>query len=130
MQNKGGNVVEKYIAGVRIEADHRGMIDALVAKFEIRKETEKMVYPLRVGNEGAQAIRYLQQIRKAELGYVTFTSYSNSFSFQCHDIVENDKQLSDLLEKIKNKVRAEINSRVQLSNKWLLSYKDMDKEVR
>jgi hypothetical protein len=110
----------RKLVGVIISVRENGSIEPLVSFFDIEKETEKMIYPKitreRFGDR--EAIRWLSQVRKAELGDISERSYQHQFSYQCHDVVETQEELIALIEKVKEKVRGNIEKRTKLNESW------------
>lgn len=116
--------MEKVIVGVRFTADYDGNVTSLACSFPIIKETDKMVYP-DVRNttfDGRATIGHLNQMRKAELGWVNKETHPNQFSFFGHDIVENYEQLNILISKVKSRMEAELLHRISITSKWRESY--------
>jgi hypothetical protein len=110
----------RKLVGVIIRVRENGSIEPLVSFFDIEKETEKMIYPKisRERHGDREAIRWLSQVRKAELGLLTERNYEHHFSYQCHDVVETQEELISLIETVKEKVRWNIEKRTQLNDSW------------
>jgi hypothetical protein len=117
---------ERKIASVMIEVTNRGVIEPLACFFDIKKETDKAVYPdhSSANYDAKQSIRYLSRMVKSDLGTLHMDDYTSSFRMIMYNIVESQEDFIQLVEEVKSRVQSEIQKRVNLASSWEEAYKE------
>jgi hypothetical protein len=112
--------MERQIVGLLVEGDYDGNINIIVERYPIEKETPKMFYPdLTNARVGRRAIRYLTQLRKAELGFIeSNNTQRGEFSFQTHNVFSDEAEVERAKEKLLAKAEEEINYRLNRTVGW------------
>lgn len=106
-----------------------GYIDNLVESFDIDNETPKLLYPKRL-NRSSVTLDYRSQLPKSELTGnqgVLRLNISNTGFFRIRGwaIIEDEKDFLELVERVKEKAREEIDKRIKISKEWDTSYQDI-----
>jgi hypothetical protein len=121
-------MMERHIVGLMVEADHKGEVKPTLAFFQIAKETDKMVYPdnSKISYDTRKTLGYLSHINKKQhIGHIEVTSYSTSFTMRMIDIVETHEQLEAVINRVRERVRIEIEDRAEVSTKWFEAFRKM-----
>jgi hypothetical protein len=109
--------MEKTIVGILIEGGSKGQLNLKVEKFAIKKETGKMFFPEPKGGS-RETLRYLSQLRKAELGLIAVTEYADSFRLQTHNVFTDEEEVQRAIDKVLARAEEKIQERLNMVSGW------------